>query len=56
MKKRVKYLAVLESFYEKNEDLFFLKDKVKEFELHDIQVQSYYDLLFKIYEFIQETY
>jgi hypothetical protein len=52
-KKRVKYLAILESFHGKCEDLFFLKDKVKEFELHDIQVKNYDDLSINIYDFIK---
>jgi hypothetical protein len=54
--KRVKYLAVLDVFRRKNEDLFSLKDKVKEFELYDIQVLNYHDLLIKMFEFIQKTY
>uniref|UniRef100_U9SX95 F-box domain-containing protein n=1 Tax=Rhizophagus irregularis (strain DAOM 181602 / DAOM 197198 / MUCL 43194) TaxID=747089 RepID=U9SX95_RHIID len=47
-KKRVKYLV----FKVNNNDLFSLKDEVKEFELYNIKVQSYYSstsssLLFK---------
>ncbi|CAB5192219.1 unnamed protein product [Rhizophagus irregularis] len=37
-KKRVKHL----SFKVNNNDLFFLKDEVKEFELYNIKVQSFY--------------
>ncbi|PKK56155.1 hypothetical protein RhiirC2_800629, partial [Rhizophagus irregularis] len=36
-KKRVKYLAILENCHGKREDLFSQKDKVKEFQLYDIQ-------------------
>ncbi|RGB24361.1 hypothetical protein C1646_747824 [Rhizophagus diaphanus] len=55
-KKKVKYLAILELFHRKGEDLYSLKDKVKEFQLHDIQVLYYYDLVIDIYDFINETY
>ncbi|PKK64508.1 hypothetical protein RhiirC2_787382 [Rhizophagus irregularis] len=55
-KKKVKYLAVSETFHGRNEDLFFQKDKVKEFQLHDIQVLKYFDLFIDIYDFINETY
>jgi hypothetical protein len=51
-KKRVKYLAILESFHGKYEDLFSLKNEVEEFELHDIQVLNYDDLFIDIYDFI----
>ncbi|GES79311.1 hypothetical protein GLOIN_2v1869164 [Rhizophagus clarus] len=55
-KRRVKYLAILENFHEKSEDLFFLKDKVKEFELYGIQVLNYYSLYIDINYFINEIY
>ncbi|GBC02663.1 hypothetical protein RclHR1_04740006 [Rhizophagus clarus] len=55
-KKRIKYLAIKESFHGKSEDLFSQKDKVKEFELNDIQVLNYNDLLIDNYNFIKETY
>ncbi|GBB86051.1 hypothetical protein RclHR1_01250014 [Rhizophagus clarus] len=48
-KKRVKYLGISRIF---DKDLFFLKDKVEEFKLHDIQVLSYNDLYIDIYDFI----
>ncbi len=53
-KKRVKYLAILEIFNGKNEDLFSLKDKVKEFKLYDIQVLNHDDLFIRVYDFIKE--
>jgi hypothetical protein len=53
-KKRVKYLAVVEYFNGKNENLFSLKDKVREFQLHDIQVVNYNDLFIDIYDFVYE--
>ncbi|GBB86052.1 hypothetical protein RclHR1_01250015 [Rhizophagus clarus] len=49
-KKKVKYLAILGIF---DEDLFFLKDKVDEFKLHDIHVLRYYDSILDIYDFIK---
>ncbi|CAB5126232.1 unnamed protein product [Rhizophagus irregularis] len=55
-KKRVKYLAILESFQFRGEDLFTLKDKAKEFQLHDIQVLNYHDLVINVYDFINKTY
>ncbi|PKY32681.1 hypothetical protein RhiirB3_451042, partial [Rhizophagus irregularis] len=55
-KKKVKYLAILGLFHRKSEDLYSLKDRVKEFQLHDIQVLYYYDLVIDIYDFIKETY
>ncbi|GBB86053.1 hypothetical protein RclHR1_01250016 [Rhizophagus clarus] len=50
-KKKVKYLAILGIF---DKDLFFLKDKVEEFKLYDIQVLSYYDLFVDIYNLIKD--
>jgi hypothetical protein len=55
-KKRVKYLAILEVFNGKFEDLFSLKGKVREFESHDIQVVNYDDLVINTHEFIKESY
>ncbi|CAB5182232.1 unnamed protein product [Rhizophagus irregularis] len=55
-KKRVKYLAITENYRGKNEFLISLKDKVKEFELYDIQVLNYEDLIINIYDLIQEIY
>ncbi|GES79296.1 hypothetical protein GLOIN_2v1784886 [Rhizophagus clarus] len=52
-KKRIKYLAILETFCGKDEDLFSQKDKVKEFKLYDVQVQYYDDLLIDIYDFVK---
>ncbi|RGB22099.1 hypothetical protein C1646_776653 [Rhizophagus diaphanus] len=54
-KKRVKYLAISKTFYGENEDLFFQKDVVKEFQLYDIQVLNYDDLLINFYNFIKEV-
>jgi hypothetical protein len=60
-KKRVKYLAIMDSFLNnsteipsKSKDLYYLKEEVKEFKLHNIKVQNYYDLFIKVYEFIKE--
>ncbi|PKC56340.1 hypothetical protein RhiirA1_474142 [Rhizophagus irregularis] len=39
-RKRIKYLAILTN----NQNLFDLKDEVKEFKLHDIRVRSYFEL------------
>ncbi|GET04553.1 hypothetical protein GLOIN_2v1772508 [Rhizophagus clarus] len=50
-KKRVKYLNILEKPYG---ELFLLKDEVKEFKLHGIQVLKYYDLHIDIDVFIKE--
>ncbi|GES79285.1 hypothetical protein GLOIN_2v1784886 [Rhizophagus clarus] len=55
-KKRVKHLAILETFYGKSDDLFSQKDKVEECQLHGIQVSNYNDLIINIYDFIKETY
>ncbi|GBB84053.1 hypothetical protein RclHR1_01070003 [Rhizophagus clarus] len=55
-KRRVKYLAVKDFYNGKFEDLFFLKDKVKEFQLHDIQILGYCHLVIDVYNFINETY
>ncbi|EXX72620.1 hypothetical protein RirG_067620 [Rhizophagus irregularis DAOM 197198w] len=40
-KKRVKYLAIINI----TTDLFSLKDEVKEFELYNIKIQKYRDLI-----------
>ncbi len=60
-KKRVKYLAVRNTFHGTTigtyEELFSLKDEVKEFKLHNIEVQRY-DFLFVHqvnYHFIKES-
>ncbi|GBC34023.1 hypothetical protein RhiirA1_529013 [Rhizophagus irregularis] len=60
-KRRVKYLAIMDTFFEnssevifKSKDLFSLKDEVKEFKLYNIKIQYYYDLFIKVYEFIKE--
>jgi hypothetical protein len=52
-KKRVKYFAFQNLFIinDDHEELFYLKDEVKEFKLHDIIVKNYNDL--KIGEFIE---
>ncbi|CAB5181295.1 unnamed protein product [Rhizophagus irregularis] len=59
-KKRIKYFAFLEYFFIQtpieNDDLFSLKDEVKEFRLHNIIVQNYYDLNIEVREFINEMY
>ncbi|GBB97799.1 hypothetical protein RclHR1_03070015 [Rhizophagus clarus] len=56
-RKRVKYLAIIERFNEKNEDLFSLKDKVKEFQLYDIQILNYYHLIIYNHDYVvEETY
>ncbi|RGB39186.1 hypothetical protein C1646_754854 [Rhizophagus diaphanus] len=52
-KRRTKYLAILES---PNEDLFSLKDKVKECELYDIQVLNYKDLRINTKNFLKENF
>ncbi|RGB25974.1 hypothetical protein C1646_771029 [Rhizophagus diaphanus] len=54
-KKRVKYLAIESSFNGKYEDMLFLKGKVEEFKLHDIQILNYNDLYIQIYDFISEV-
>ncbi|PKC64249.1 hypothetical protein RhiirA1_462670 [Rhizophagus irregularis] len=55
-KRRTKYLAILETFRETNEDLFTLKDKVKECELYDIQVLNYNDLRINTEYFLKEIF
>jgi hypothetical protein len=52
--KRVKYLAILESFLGKIDDLFSLKDVVKEFDLYDIKIQNYNELNTDCHDFIKE--
>jgi hypothetical protein len=55
-KKRVKYLAIIETTNKTSVDLFSQKDKVKEFELYDIQFLYYYHLSIDMYSFIKESY
>ncbi|GES79291.1 hypothetical protein GLOIN_2v1784886 [Rhizophagus clarus] len=55
-KERVKYLAIIETFRGKNADLFSLKDMVREFQSHDIEILKYSDSFINIYDFIRETY
>ncbi|RGB25439.1 hypothetical protein C1646_771708 [Rhizophagus diaphanus] len=52
-KKRVKYLAILESI-EKSGYLYSLRYKMKGFELYGIQVLHYFDLSIDIFDFVQE--
>jgi hypothetical protein len=58
--KKVEYLAFLEYFFIKtlveDDDLFSLKNEVKEFRLHNIIVQNYNDLNIEICEYIKEMY
>jgi hypothetical protein len=49
--KRVKYLAIRNFEYG---DLFNVEGIVKEFELYDIKIQNYHDLIIKHYNFINE--
>ncbi|RGB39164.1 hypothetical protein C1646_740236 [Rhizophagus diaphanus] len=53
-KERVKYLAIMEVYFEKREDLSFMKDEVKEFESYNIKVQNYDDLYIQVYDLIKE--
>ncbi|CAB5182298.1 unnamed protein product [Rhizophagus irregularis] len=52
--KRINYLAIEEVFLDKREELFSLKDEVKEFELYNIKVLCYDDLDIQVYEFVKE--
>jgi hypothetical protein len=52
-KERVKYLAILETCDEYDEQLFSLKDEVNEFNLHNIIVQKYYDLYITAGNFVK---
>jgi uncharacterized lipoprotein NlpE involved in copper resistance len=55
-KKRVKYFAFQNLFTDNysGENLFDLKDEVKEFKLHDIIVQNYYKMKLDFIEFLKE--
>ncbi|GES91066.1 hypothetical protein GLOIN_2v1784886 [Rhizophagus clarus] len=55
-RKRVRFLAILECFDKKHEDLFFQKDKVKEFQLYDICIFDYHHLIINNYKYVEETY
>ncbi|GES72734.1 hypothetical protein GLOIN_2v1881853 [Rhizophagus clarus] len=62
-KKRINYLSIYDSFiidtildYEyQSKDLFSLNNEVREFRLYNIKVQSYYDSVIGIYDFIKEN-
>ncbi|CAB5181379.1 unnamed protein product [Rhizophagus irregularis] len=64
-KNSIKYLAIMETFFENTTDIIFkskdlfslisLKDEVKEFGEHNIKVQNYYDLQIQVCEFIKEV-
>ncbi|PKY24329.1 hypothetical protein RhiirB3_527126 [Rhizophagus irregularis] len=55
-KKRVKYFAFQTLFTDNysGENLFDMKDEVKEFKLHDIIVQNYYKMKLDFIEFLKE--
>ncbi|GBB87665.1 hypothetical protein RclHR1_14130006 [Rhizophagus clarus] len=54
-KKKVKYLAIIETFFlGKIEDLSSCKDVVKEFELHGIKIKNYNELNTDCHNFIKE--
>ncbi|PKY24700.1 hypothetical protein RhiirB3_527406 [Rhizophagus irregularis] len=57
-KERVKYLAILnKDVYTREEiELFFLKDEVNEFKLHNIIVKKSHDLNFSPYSFSNNNY
>jgi hypothetical protein len=49
-KKRIEYLAIVDSYYfestsDNDKELFSLKEEVEEFELYNIKIQRYNDLL-----------
>ncbi|PKY21266.1 hypothetical protein RhiirB3_434802 [Rhizophagus irregularis] len=52
----IKKLLIKNIKKEEYEELFLLEDKVKEFELYDIKVLYYDDLVIDICDFIKETY
>jgi hypothetical protein len=55
-KKKVKTLAFrIEDTAGKGKELFLMKDKVKLFELYDVEVQNYYNLEIFSYNFIKEV-
>ncbi|RGB25314.1 hypothetical protein C1646_771925 [Rhizophagus diaphanus] len=57
-KRRVKYLAINGAFFKSkfvSDELFSLKDEVKEFMLYDIKVQSYHDLMINLYDYMKEV-
>ncbi|GBC43055.2 hypothetical protein GLOIN_2v1782302 [Rhizophagus irregularis DAOM 181602=DAOM 197198] len=62
IKKRVRYLAISEpsfetSFYNFNlygKELISLEDEVREFELYNIKVQSYYSSVINVFNFVKE--
>jgi hypothetical protein len=53
-KEKVEYLAILETTIANSNDkeLFFLKDEVNEFKLHNIIVQKYNDLYITAHNFV----
>jgi hypothetical protein len=53
-KRRVKYLALEESYDDQNVDLFFIEDIVKECESYDVQILNYDKLFIQFYEHIKE--
>ncbi|GBC49765.2 hypothetical protein GLOIN_2v1601296 [Rhizophagus irregularis DAOM 181602=DAOM 197198] len=57
-KERVKYLAILnKDVYTREEiELFFLKDEVNEFKLHNTIVKKSHDLNFSPYSFLNNNY
>ncbi|PKK64354.1 hypothetical protein RhiirC2_787621 [Rhizophagus irregularis] len=57
-KRRVKYLAINGAFFRSefvSDELFLLKDEVKEFMLYDIKVQSYHDSIINLYDYMKEV-
>ncbi|CAB5182288.1 unnamed protein product [Rhizophagus irregularis] len=50
-KERVKYLAILKEDFD-DKELFFLKDEVNEFKLHNIVVQKYNNLHIDTYSYV----
>jgi len=55
MKKKVEYLAIMNTCGVKNEELFSLEDEMKEFNLHNIKVKKYNDLcIVRPYDFIKK--
>jgi hypothetical protein len=53
--KKVKYIAFSESLRGIINDLSSLEDKVKEFELYDVQVLYYRDSFINFYDFMREV-
>jgi hypothetical protein len=55
-KRRIRYLAIAETFDGKSNDSLALKNQAKKFESYNIEIRNYDDLCIRIWDYVKEMY